>query len=998
MLSNPTRAPDIKTSARPLAPLPRSVFAFGIVAWEVAAQARAYADTLATIEDVRTHGRRPDVARVPPDFPPAFATMLERVWVAEPSDRPSIYKVLRELNRMNAGIEAAARAAQFGVPSGAAGGASAADGAESATRAPRAPSARLSERTENGEAPPPPAPVLPLEEPDPVPNAAAVGSIDSAASGMAAPGVATVVPSAGADRTATADAAASLRHLSEDSLPPPPPPPSEDALPAQAAMDGAAASAADATGTALAHEPALPSYESDSDDNSGDARPSAAAPVRLIDESGRELPRRQLRANLTLPSGVGDPGLASLPPLLSTPSKEPLASGSDGAFVAELRTERTRRGSDVAPLGLDKSLAAQVNAFGVVSLCNLLRTYEAHRGVVLGVGRRLRALLTSAAECSNCVGARGAAAILAALSTHREDDEAVEAMCLALQLLAVPPEGKAAVVRARGIEALVGTLRRLVSNARIAQICCRAISHLLYESAPNAAAAGTAGAADLFVLAMATHPQHGGIVRAAARGLAHLVALHPPSRTRAVNEGAVQQVIAALTGLAADPHVVAALCSVLGELATGASLASALLLRFGGVVPLAAAAAQHADEADVAVPALTMLARLCDGAAATQTVTAAGATLSAQLVLAALPSDEAAVSAACACLGRIAALEGTPVQLTDTGVKALVAVIARWPASQAVVGGACATLRSALCLPQAHLQTVSAPPASAAAILAAAVASGGFVALSAVVDGGRHSAAPTLIVDVCSLLVALLDAMGDSAGAALASAAALRVAAGISAALARRPSEDLVFWACTLLLRLASAAPSPDARNAIAVAARAAESALVRSEGGAAGSPPTAAAPPAAAARVALVAEALSLIASAAPPPPVEAPPPRPPVLVPVTRPAGSQPSPFPTLTPARRNSATGAWDVGEAGAAAVSAESTAAGASPSPAATAPQTPVQKKRKKKDRKSGSGGGDAPAAATAAAGRVGAARRSLEVEEIPPAAASATTGKGCCSVQ
>ena len=947
----------------PLPPVPTrhcDIYAFAIVAWEVAAQARAYeAHGNASPEDVRT-GLRPPLDALPPDLPPQFGQMLEAAWAPNPAARPSIYKILRVLNRLKEQVIAEATTVRLvvpvvasspGSPAEAAAAASgdaatplnatdaaldavaalAAAAAETATATP--PSAEASGSMLDEQQPPSLQQPAPAEQdPAPVPaspvNVIAEDSVAiPSARSSAAPAAAEVVPDARPVTPPTSHVP-TLSRFSQDSLPPPPPPQADDAattqavdtttapaaavptctddglerlasapivalaedaggdvaggddpalvrtlsggtLTAAAALPGSELPAPETIPPLVSHDAAttmdlsLPSYDSDSDGADETSAPS----LRLVDAQGLELPRQQLRApNLTLPSGVGDPEAqaeesaraATLTPLRDDPPDGAEALADDAPLV------RHPRAAASAPPGLDPSLAAQVNAFGVVSLCNLLRSYEEHRGVVIGVGKRLHRLLASASECSSCVGARGASAILAALSTHRLDDEAVEAMCRALQLLAVPPEGKAAVVRARGIEALVGTLRRLVAHPTIAQTCARAISHLLYESTPNATAAGAAGAADLFVIALETHPRHAGVVRSVARALAHLAQLHAPSRTRAVHAGAVQLIVAALTFHSANEHVVASLCGLLSQLTEGVSLCPAVLLRCGGVGPLAAAVSLNADEADVAVPALTLLARLADGNVATQAVAEGGAAKAALRVLAALPSDEAAVVAACSCLGRLASLGDAAIAADDAGIPALVAALARWPADATVAFGVCASLRRVLGLPYVTATSTaslaaseplqgsglasSASHASALAIVCA----GGVDALAACIEA--NAAAPSRVLDACTLLLALFSVGGEGIIGA-AAVAGPRVAAGVAAAIARRPAAGLVWVACMLLLRLVSPDVCPVAavRDAIAAAARPAVPALLRLE--AAGGPGVAPPVP-----LALLVDALALL------------------------------------------------------------------------------------------------------------------------------------------
>jgi serine/threonine protein kinase len=83
------------------------VFAFAIVAWEVAVQAVAYDDPEAEaaasaqgggkdglIAAIRG-GLRPPLNTLPADFPPSFASMLRDAWNPDTDRRPTIYKVLK---------------------------------------------------------------------------------------------------------------------------------------------------------------------------------------------------------------------------------------------------------------------------------------------------------------------------------------------------------------------------------------------------------------------------------------------------------------------------------------------------------------------------------------------------------------------------------------------------------------------------------------------------------------------------------------------------------------------------------------------------------------------------------------------------------------------------------------------------------------------------------------------------------------------------------------
>ncbi|KAI9023114.1 kinase-like domain-containing protein [Hyaloraphidium curvatum] len=99
----PFMAPECLAPSPPRKRKPADVYAYGMIAWEVAARgAEPFAgeDTQALVQNVPLGYRPPR----PPDTPEALWRLITRCWAHLPSDRPEFQGIAEGVARMAAGL------------------------------------------------------------------------------------------------------------------------------------------------------------------------------------------------------------------------------------------------------------------------------------------------------------------------------------------------------------------------------------------------------------------------------------------------------------------------------------------------------------------------------------------------------------------------------------------------------------------------------------------------------------------------------------------------------------------------------------------------------------------------------------------------------------------------------------------------------------------------------------------------------------------------------
>lgn len=264
-----------------------------------------------------------------------------------------------------------------------------------------------------------------------------------------------------------------------------------------------------------------------------------------------------------------------------------------------------------AACGALEALAAHVSFFGIVSgeckvaiLPEALVRHSSHAAVAEASCCALRVLTTNTDNCITVSAAGCTSTLLTALKRHAGNSGVAESACGTLRNLAVIRENKAAIAAEGGISIVLHVMSQHVGHAGTMEAACGVLHSLCVHQDIRHSISGF-GVIPVVLNALRHHALHAGVAQQGYTTL-RVLFMNQGTRKAIVQAGGIDALISTIGHHADDVGVASLACGALRILARDHDDCSAIV-RAGGVRRVLHLLTRHADETRVVEPACAIL-------------------------------------------------------------------------------------------------------------------------------------------------------------------------------------------------------------------------------------------------------------------------------------------------------------------------------------------------------------------------------------------------------